>query len=188
MQNSQLRISLLIAAVLAVIVLATAAACSSDAEDGGPRVTVEAGSNPDVEADPEAGGEPQPGVVQPKPEGAAQVDVTLREWAIEVAAPAVAAGQVYFLVDNVGPDDAHEFVVVRTDEAPDALPVVDGRVPEDDVDIVDEIEPFLPATSASLTLDLEPGSYVFLCNIAEVKGFELQSHYQLGMRTAFTVE
>jgi uncharacterized cupredoxin-like copper-binding protein len=34
--------------------------------------------------------------------------------------------------------------------------------------------------SAAVTLDLTPGKYVFICNVA--------GHYQLGMHTAFTVE
>jgi hypothetical protein len=37
-------------------------------------------------------------------------------------------------------------------------------------------------------LDLEPGSYVLICNIAEGEEGELESHYEEGMRTAFIVE
>jgi uncharacterized cupredoxin-like copper-binding protein len=100
----------------------------------------------------------------------------------------VPAGEIYFLVENAGPVDPHEFVVIRTDLAPGALPVEEGKVPEDDIDLVDEIEPFAPGSSASVTLDLEAGSYVFICNIAEIEEGELESHYGLGMRVAFTVE
>jgi uncharacterized cupredoxin-like copper-binding protein len=136
-----------------------------------------------------ASGEPvSAGEVKDKPAGAEQVDVTLKEFAIESSALTVNAGQIYFLVENAGPDDAHEFVVIRTDDEPDALPVEDGRVPEDNVDIVDEIEPFTPGSSASITLDLEAGHYVFICNIAEIEDGELESHYEEGMRIAFTVE
>ena len=66
--------------------------------------------------------------------------------------------------------------------------MVDGRVPEDEVDIAGEIEPYLPGTTASIELDLEPGRYVLICTIAEVEEGELESHYLLGMRAAFTVE
>lgn len=136
-----------------------------------------------------ASGEPaSQGVVEEKPSGATQVDVTLSEWSVEAAQASVPAGEVYFLVANAGPDDPHEFVVIRTDEAADALPTVDGKVPKDEIDLVDEIEPFTPGSSASVTLDLEPGNYVFICNIAEVEEGELESHYELGMRTSFTVE
>ncbi|MEX2245435.1 MAG: hypothetical protein WEC75_01995 [Dehalococcoidia bacterium] len=187
------------AAGLALIPLALAfgvltAACGDDDEGGGVAVIDASGSvvpgpspepDPDPEADPEA--QPQAGVVGDKPDGATQVDIILSEWGI--AAPATAtAGKIYFLVQNAGPEDAHEFVVIRTDLAPDALPVEDGRIPEDEVDLLDEIEPFTPGSSASLVLDLEPGSYVLICNIAEVEEGELESHYQMGMHTAFTVE
>jgi uncharacterized cupredoxin-like copper-binding protein len=136
-----------------------------------------------------ASGEPVgAGVVEEKPADATQVDVTLREWEISTSESSVAAGQIYFLVENAGPDDPHEFVVIRTDLAPDALPVVEGKVPEEEVDLVDEIEPFAPGSNASITLDLEQGSYVFICNIVEIEDGELESHYQLGMRVAFAVE
>jgi uncharacterized cupredoxin-like copper-binding protein len=136
-----------------------------------------------------ASGEPiEEGVVEDKPADATQVDVTLREWEVSVTETMVSAGKIYFLVENAGPEDAHEFVVVRTDLDPGALPVVDGKVPEDEIDLVDEIEPFTPGSSASLTLTLEPGHYVLLCNIAEVEDGVLESHYQLGMRTGFAVE
>lgn len=136
-----------------------------------------------------ATGEPAgPGVVEDKPDDATEVDVTLREWQVSTSTATVAPGDIYFLVENVGPEDPHEFVIIRTDLAPGDLPITDGKVPEDEIDLVDEIEPFSPGSSASITVNLEPGSYVLICNIAEVEDGELESHYQLGMRTAFTVE
>jgi hypothetical protein len=95
---------------------------------------------------------------------------------------------VYFLADNRGPEDPHELVIVRSDLAPDQLPVVDGRVPEDQVDFIGEIEAFAPGTQAADTFNLTPGNYVLLCNIAEVEGGQLESHYQLGMSTRLVVE
>ena len=136
-----------------------------------------------------ASGEPSgPGVVEDKPADATQVDVTLQEWQVSTLVASVPAGDIYFLVENDGPDDPHEFVIIRTDLAPDALPTTDGKVPEDEIDLVDEIEPFTPGSSASITVNLEAGSYVLICNIAEIEEGELESHYELGMRTAFTVE
>jgi uncharacterized cupredoxin-like copper-binding protein len=130
----------------------------------------------------------EPGVVEDKPEGATQVDVALGEWYVRPASSRVAAGQIYFFVDNEGPDDAHEFVVIKTDQAADGLPVTDGKVPEDEVELLDEIEPFAPNSQASLLLDLEAGNYAFICNIAEEEEGVLESHYEEGMYTAFTVE
>jgi uncharacterized cupredoxin-like copper-binding protein len=127
-------------------------------------------------------------VVETRPADATQVDVTLQEWSVQPGEASVAAGSVYFLAENVGPDHPHEFVIIRTDLAPDALPVEDGAVPEDEVDIVDEIEPFAPGSSASITVDLEAGSYVLICNITEEMDGEVMSHYELGMFAPFTVE
>jgi uncharacterized cupredoxin-like copper-binding protein len=131
-----------------------------------------------------------PGVVEDKPEGATEVDVTLREWEVSAATKTVPAGEIYFLVNNVGPEDAHEFVIVRSDLDPGDLPNEDGEVEEDEVEIVDEIEPFAPGSSASIAVNLTPGKYVLICNVHEVEedDGEIENHYQLGMRTAFTVE
>lgn len=39
----------------------------------------------------------------------------------------------------------------------------------------------------SMTLTLEPGSYVLICNLVEMKDGEVETHHAMGMRTAFTV-
>jgi uncharacterized cupredoxin-like copper-binding protein len=134
------------------------------------------------------GESPTAGVVEDKPADAEEVDVKLSEFNIEPSVTTIDAGKIYFKVDNDGPEDAHEFVVIKTDDKADSLPVTDGRVPEDQVDILGEIEPFTANSSASLTLDLEPGHYVFICNIAEMEDGELESHYEEGMHVDFTVE
>ncbi len=134
------------------------------------------------------GGEIGPGVVETKPAGAVEVKAELREWSIGLDPVKVSAGKVYFLADNRGPDDPHELVIIKTDFEPDKLPVVDGRVPEDQVDLIGEIEAFAPKSKASGVFDLEPGKYAIICNIAEVEDGEIESHYELGMRTSFTVE
>lgn len=194
-------------AVAAALVLlmgaggAVAAGCGDDDGDGS--VTIvgqtpsgepdpEADPEPDPEADPEAGddggheaAELTPG---PVPQGATAIDVTLKEWEVIAGSASAPAGQIYFRVTNDGPDHPHEFVVIRSDLAPDALPVEEGVVPEDDVEVLDEIEPFAVGSTGSLTLALEPGNYVLICNIAETEDGELESHYELGMRTAFVVE
>lgn len=127
------------------------------------------------------------GVVQPPPAGAPQVNVILREWSLQAQPASVRAGQVYFLVDNQGPEDPHELVIIKTDTAPDRLPVTQGKVPENQVQMIGEVEGFAPRTKASGVFNLSVGQYAFICNIAEMEGGQLESHYQLGMRTAFTV-
>jgi len=116
------------------------------------------------------------------------VDVTLQEFA--VSAPASApAGSITFDVNNIGPNDVHEFVVFKTDLAPTDLPVDEnGAVVEDGegVEHVDEIEDIAVGDTQSLTVDLDAGSYVLLCNIYSED--EQEAHYSEGMRIGFTVE
>ena len=57
---------------------------------------------------------PVDGVVNAKSEDATQVDVVLREWEVAPASGLGSAGNVYFLVENEGPEDAHEFAIART--------------------------------------------------------------------------
>ena len=146
------------------------------------------GTKVEPEPDPDPGVEAQPGKVEEPPAGATQVDVQLLEFEISPDPTSVAAGTVYFLADNIG-GEAHEMVVVKSDSAPGDLPVGDdGRIPEDDIDIVDEIEPFSAGSQASILLELEPGAYILLCNIAEEEADKIESHYQEGMHAAFIVE
>ncbi|HEY8488747.1 MAG TPA: hypothetical protein VIL38_06690 [Thermaerobacter sp.] len=127
------------------------------------------------------------GHVEPKPAGASQVDVTLKEWAIEVEPAQVKAGQVYFLVTNAGPVHPHELVIIRSDAEPEELPVVEGRVPDDQVEFVGEVEAFAAGSQASGVFDLEPGRYLLICNIVEGEGEHAVSHFEEGMVAELTV-
>ena len=123
--------------------------------------------------------------------GGTTVDVTLQEFAVIPASSSAPAGDVTFDVTNEGPDDTHEFVVFKTDLAPDALPTVaDGSVDEEGegLELIDEIEDIAVGDTPTLTVSLDAGSYVFICNIVEEEGGETIAHYQQGMRVAFTVE
>lgn len=121
--------------------------------------------------------------------GGGTVEVTLQEFAVLPAESSVEAGDVTFDVTNTGPADVHEFVVFKTDLAPDALPTDEtGAVVEtgEGIELIGEIEDVAVDENQSVTLDLTAGSYVLICNIYEEA--EQESHYQVGMRTAFTVE
>ena len=118
------------------------------------------------------------------------VHVTLQEFAVVPDSDSTEAGDVTFDVTNEGPDDTHEFVVIRTDLAPDALPTsADGSVDEEGegVEVVDELEDVEVGDSRDLTIDLDAGSYVLICNVVEEDEGKTEAHYKLGMRTAFTV-
>ncbi len=123
--------------------------------------------------------------------GGTTIDVTLQEFAVLPAQESAPAGDITFNVTNTGPEDTHEFVVFKTDLAPDALPVAsDGSVDEEGegVELIDEIEDIAVGDNPTLTVSLEAGSYVLICNIVEEEEDETIVHYQQGMRTAFTVE
>lgn len=119
--------------------------------------------------------------------GGTTVNVTVKEFSVEPESATAPAGDVTFHVTNDGPDDVHEFVVIKTDLAPDALPTAaDGSFDEDGegVEVIDEIEDVPVGESQDLTASLDAGAYVLICN--KVEGDE--SHYAMRMRTAFTVE
>ena len=121
--------------------------------------------------------------------GGTTVDVTVQEFAVIPASSSAPAGDVTFDVTNKGPDDTHEFVVFKTDLAPDALPTnEDGTVDEEGegVELQDEIEDIAVGDTQSVTIDLSAGNYVFICNIYDKE--EQEAHYQEGMRVAFTVK
>jgi hypothetical protein len=152
----------------AAVLLLIAAACGSD-DDGGSTAATGGGST----------GEGN------------EVDVTVQEFAVLPAVDSAPAGDVTFNVTNTGPEDVHEFVVFKTDLAPDALPTApDGSVDEEGegVELIDEIEDIAVGDSPSLTVSLDAGSYVLICNIVEDEEDETIVHYQQGMRTGFTVE
>jgi uncharacterized cupredoxin-like copper-binding protein len=110
--------------------------------------------------------------------GAGGVSATEKDFAISLASSTASAGSVTFNISNEGPS-THEFVVIQTDDAPDALPTKNGTVNEDGLTVVDEQEDIAPSTTATLTTNLDAGSYVIICN--------LPGHYEAGMHTAFTV-
>ena len=119
---------------------------------------------------------------------ATTLDVTLQEWAVVAAQDSVAAGDVTFKVTNKGPEDVHEFVILKTDLDPSALPADDtGAVTEEGegIEVVDEIEDIPVGQTQELTAVLAAGAYVLLCNIYSEE--ENEAHYKLGMRTSFTV-
>lgn len=117
------------------------------------------------------------------------VNVTLQEWSVLPEVSSAEAGEITFHVTNDGPDDIHEFVVIKTDLAPGDLPTDEtGSVDEEGegMEVVDEIEDLEVGASEDVTVTLEAGSYVLLCNIYSED--EEEAHYEEGMRTAFTVE
>jgi uncharacterized cupredoxin-like copper-binding protein len=120
--------------------------------------------------------------------GGGTVTVTLQEFSIGTDPTSIDAGEITFEATNEGPDDLHEFVVFKTDLGPTELPTDEnGAVVEDGegVELMGEIEDIEVGDTKDVTLDLEAGNYVFICNIWDED--EQEAHYQEGMRTTFTV-
>jgi uncharacterized cupredoxin-like copper-binding protein len=120
--------------------------------------------------------------------GGEDVSVTLQEFAVGTDPASASAGSVTFNIENKGPDDTHEFVVIRTDLDPTELPTEEnGSVDETGagIEVVDEVEEIPVGDTPTLTVDLTAGSYVLICNIFDED--ENEAHYQEGMRTGFTV-
>lgn len=109
------------------------------------------------------------------------VSISLVEHEIEPSNTKAKAGTVTFDIRNDG-TETHEFLVVKSDLDPKALPVdEEGAVDEkgEGLEFIDEREDIEPGGTAKLTVDLQPGTYVLLCN--------LEDHYEMGMYKAFTV-
>ena len=108
------------------------------------------------------------------------VSATLADFSITLDPNSAPAGEVTFDVTNDA-EQTHEFVVFQTDLAADQLPTDEnGDVDEEGegVTLVDEIEDIEGGSSESLSVNLDAGSYVLICN--------LPGHYQQGMQTSFS--
>lgn len=119
-----------------------------------------------------------------------EVDVTLKEWAVEPGVGTLPEGPVTFNTDNEGPDEDHELVIIKTDFAPDELPTNDdGSVDEgaSGLDVKGTVRDIEPGDDNSGVYTLDPGKYALICNrVSDVDGQET-AHYAQGMYTAFTI-
>ena len=85
-------------------------------------------------------------------------EITLWEWTIQPQHDVVKAGEVTFVVANIG-NLEHNFVIEGLDET---------------------IELILPKDTQSLAVTLSPGTYTLMC--------DLSGHREAGMETQFTVK
>jgi hypothetical protein len=118
---------------------------------------------------------------EPPPRGT-PVNVLLEDFRVREDAAVVRPGTVSFRIRNQGPT-SHEFILVRTDRAPDKLPLQsDGLTVDEEargVELLDEADGLDIDDRETLVLDLAAGHYVMYCN--------LEGHYLGGMYAALTV-
>jgi uncharacterized cupredoxin-like copper-binding protein len=156
-------------ALAAIIVALAIAACGSD-------------STADTAASTSSS---RPATTTTLPAGSVKVtlaDLDATTMLLTPSPASVGAGSVTFVVTNSG-DKEHEFVVLRTDLGAAELPFDESadRAEEEGEGVtpIDEIEELQPGETKNLTVDLETGHYVLICNLA--------GHYRMGMRSDFTV-
>ena len=109
------------------------------------------------------------------------VAVTVADFTVTPDPDSAPAGEITFDITNDA-EQTHEFVVFQTDLASDQLPTDEnGDVDEagEGVTHIDEVEDIAGGSTQSLTVNLDAGSYVLICN--------LPGHYAQGMQAGFTV-
>jgi uncharacterized cupredoxin-like copper-binding protein len=117
----------------------------------------------------------------PTPRGT-PVNVLLEDFTLRRDVDVVPAGTVRFRILNQGPT-THELSVIRTDRAPDKLPLQrDGLTINEDapgMHFINEAEGIEIGDRRTLALRLAAGNYVLYCN--------MEGHYLGGMHAALTV-
>ena len=106
---------------------------------------------------------------------------SVREWQVDISAGKAKAGEVTFAIANFG-SIPHEFIVVKTDFKPGEIPLGDNNRFDEEgegIEAIDEIAEFEVDSAHVLKVNLEPGTYQLLCNIA--------GHYKNGMYVPFEV-
>ena len=100
---------------------------------------------------------------------------------MDLSTKQLSAGKVTFNVTNTSQNFVHEFVVVKSDKPIESLLYKEdeNEIAEDALKVVNEIEDIEPGKSGTLTVTLEPGSYVLFCNKA--------GHFKAGMVNQLTV-
>lgn len=108
-----------------------------------------------------------------------QLVVEMTDYKVATNVPTVRAGETKIGVRNRG-SQPHDLVLLRTELAPDKLPYDAGRAKADEPGLVVRSNELRAGGTAAVTVKLEPGVYVLICNVA--------GHYGLGMRTSLRVE
>jgi uncharacterized cupredoxin-like copper-binding protein len=102
--------------------------------------------------------------------------VVMSEYKFAPSKLTAGAGKLKVTAKNTG-RLPHEFVLLRTNASPDAIPLKGDEASESSS--VGEIGEREPGKTGTHSFKLKPGRYVFICNV--------QGHYKLGMRGSLVV-
>ena len=113
--------------------------------------------------------------------GVPGVDLSTAPVGIKTSPATVGAGEVTFEVTNTSKQMVHEMIVMYLADPTKPLPYIDKefRVDEDKAGDKGEVSELDPGKSGTLTVTLEPGKYLLICNVP--------GHYAAGQWTEFEV-
>jgi len=108
-------------------------------------------------------------------------DSDVEHMTLQVDRTRLQPGKVTFEVTNQSQDQIHEMLVLRRDSAGQPLPydAKDEKVIEANTQDLGEVADLDPGKGGTLTLDLQPGHYILICN--------QPGHFMHGMKADLTV-
>lgn len=117
--------------------------------------------------------------------GVTEAPITLEEFVIKPSVVRAPYGTVIFKVKNAG-TVTHQFLVIKSDLPIAQLPRLPNNAGADEkqLEVVGRIDAIEPGAEAELSLFLDPGNYVLICNLRS----DGRSHYLSGMYNQFTVQ
>jgi uncharacterized cupredoxin-like copper-binding protein len=168
--------ALFVLALIAAMALLTACGGSDEEPDEPtPTATRTRGASPTARAATETPTEPP---------STANIALEMDEFAIRPNQSRAQPGTVVFAISNIG-EVEHELVVIRSDLDVADLPRLPDNAGADEsqLDVVDRSDPVSPGEDGELSVDLDVGKYVLICNMAP----NGDSHYLNGMYTSFEI-
>lgn len=169
-------------ALLALALVAFISACGSSSGDDSATGNGGGGVGEHVDDEPAGDEHTDDGMDMDEGEGGGTLHVSLNEWSITPAHGVgfeVEAGEMVFEIHNDGVAP-HDVKVIKTDLAPDALPITDGVVDQEAAgEVIGGVDPIPSGDIYVEPYNLDAGNYVIICTIP--------GHYQQGMTAELTV-
>lgn len=108
-------------------------------------------------------------------------DMAKATMGIKVSPASAPAGRITFEATDSSKDQIHEMIVMYLADPSKQLPYIadESRVDEDKAGDKGEVSELDPGQSGSLTVTLQPGKYLLICNVP--------GHFEAGMWAEFTV-